>query len=132
MSRRLTQDDIDRLIAAARHGRMPSEHRIRFLPLEELVEVLGSERRTDLIIGVEAILDRSEIVLYRGNFESITLPLEWFAQRFDISPQPDPNRCSVADFGQTVCLGEYEASTDAILFEFDEDYRARARAREFR
>jgi len=30
---------------------------------------------------------------------------------------------SVADYGHAVRLGEYEAATDAILYEFDSDYR---------
>jgi hypothetical protein len=34
---------------------------------------------------------------------------------------------AVTDFGQTVRLGVYEAATDAILCEFDDDYRRRAK-----
>ena len=33
------------------------------------------------------------------------------------------------DFGQTVRLGRYEAAANAILCEFDHEYRRRARAR---
>ena len=45
-------------------------------------------------------------------------------------PKPDLHRLAVTDFGQTVCLGEYEAATDAILYEFDGAYRRRAKRRE--
>jgi hypothetical protein len=100
----------------------------RLLPDDELVEVLGSDNSTDLLIGGEVIPARSEILLYRGNLEPLTVPLQWFASRSG-SPGPDLTAFAVTDYGQTVRLGSYEASTDAILYEFDEDYRARAKKR---
>ncbi len=101
---------------------------VQLLPIAELADVLGSDRRADLFIGGEVIPSRSEILLYRGNLEPITVPLEWFLSRPG-SRDPDATRFAVTDYGQTVRLGEYEASTDAILYEFDEDYRARAKKR---
>ena len=92
-----------------------------------LVEALGADNRADLFIGGEVIRARSEVLLYRGNFEPLTVPLQWFASSPN-SPEPDPAAFAVTDYGQTVRLGSYEASTDAILYEFDEDYRARQKA----
>jgi len=45
------------------------------------------------------------------------------------SPDPDFAKFAVTDYGQTVRLGDYEASADAILYEFDEDYRIRVKKR---
>lgn len=101
---------------------------VRLLPIPELIEVLGSDHRSDLFIGGVVMPTRSEILLYRGNLEPITVPLSWFGTRTG-SADPDISRFEVADYGQTIRLGDYEASTDAILYEFDEDYRRRAKKR---
>jgi hypothetical protein len=101
---------------------------VRLLPIPELIEVLGSDHRSDLFIGGVVMPTRSEILLYRGNLEPITVPLSWFGTRPG-SADPDISRFEVADYGQTIRLGDYEASTDAILYEFDEDYRRRAKKR---
>ncbi len=37
---------------------------------------------------------------------------------------------AVTDFGQTIRLGRQEAATDAILYEFDGEYRRRAKRRQ--
>jgi len=99
---------------------------VRVLPTAELVDVLGSDHRSDLFIGGIVMPTRSEILLYRGNLEPITIPLDWFAPRPG-SAAPDLSKFSVTDYGQTIRLGEYEASADAILYEFDQDYRRRAK-----
>ncbi len=98
------------------------------MPLDELTEVLSSKNRRDLLIGGEFIPARSEILLYRGDLEPMTVPLGWFSPKPG-SPEPDAARLSVTDYGQTVRLGEYEAAADAILYEFDDDYRPRAMER---
>ena len=36
---------------------------------------------------------------------------------------PDFDRLALTDYGHTVELGDYEASTDAILYEADPEYR---------
>ena len=40
---------------------------------------------------------------------------------------PDFTRLSLADYGHTVRLGDYEASSDAILYEIDPEYRRKIR-----
>jgi Helix-turn-helix len=110
-----------RFVVSAKNG-------ARVLPINELTEVLGSSDRADLLIGGEVIPGRSELLLYRGNLEPIAVPLKWFVSGPG-SPEPDSSRFAVTDYGQSVRLGEYEASVDAILYEFDDDYRARAKKR---
>jgi len=102
---------------------------VQLLPIAELIEVLGSDNRADLLIGGLVMPTRSALLLYRGNLEPITIPLEWFAQRAG-RPSPDISKFAVTDYGQTVQFGDYEASTDAILYEFDEDYRLRSKKRQ--
>ncbi len=37
--------------------------------------------------------------------------------------KPNFNKFSVTDYGQTIRFGQYEAAADAILYEYDSDYR---------
>ncbi len=46
------------------------------------------------------------------------------------SPKPDFTDFEVIDTGQTLRFGEYEAATDAILYEFDRASRQRMKKRE--
>ena len=57
------------------------------------------------------------------------MPLRWFRRRPD-GPRLDVSDLAVANCGQTVRLGDYEAATDAILYEFDDEYRQRAKRRQ--
>jgi DNA-binding Xre family transcriptional regulator len=94
------------------------------LPPDELVEALLSGQRHDLIIG--GIVDQSSktITFWRGHLDSLTVPFSAFETSGD-GIVPDFRQFSVTDCGQTVRLGAYEAATDAILYEFDPDYRRR-------
>jgi hypothetical protein len=102
---------------------------IRLLQIEELADVLGSPNREDLFVGGAVVSDDAAAILYRGNLEPLVVPLAWFRARPD-GPKPGPTDLAVIDAGQTVRLGEYEAATDAILYEFDDAYRRRAKKRE--
>jgi hypothetical protein len=73
--------------------------------------------------------DDQAVVLYRGNFDRVIIPFAWFQPR-PKGPRPDFAAFTVTDFGQTVQLGEYEAATDAILYDFDADARRRMKERE--
>lgn len=101
---------------------------IRLLPMDELVEVLSSESRADLFIGGAVEPDGKVVLLYRGNIEPMVVPFSWFRNRHS-QALPNIARFEVRDFGQTVALGEFEAAADAILYEFDDGYRRRAKAR---
>ncbi|OLC31711.1 MAG: hypothetical protein AUH81_17350 [Candidatus Rokubacteria bacterium 13_1_40CM_4_69_5] len=102
---------------------------IRLLQIDELADVLGSPDREDLFVGVAVAPDDAAIILYRGNLEPLVAPLAWFRIRPG-GPKPDPTDLAITDSGQTVRLGEYEAGADAILYEFDDAYRRRAKKRE--
>jgi hypothetical protein len=71
------------------------------------------------------------LVLYRGDLEPVVVPWSWFRAR-PSGPKPDFAELDVVDAGQTVKLGDYEAATDAILYEFDPDFRREQKKRRVR
>ncbi|MFO0867343.1 MAG: helix-turn-helix transcriptional regulator [Pirellulales bacterium] len=93
-----------------------------FIPAEELAEVLKTENRANLLIGGFVNNATQTITLWRGNLESITVPFSAF-EKSGNGTEPDFNAFSVIDCGQTVKLGDYEAAVDALLYEFDPEYR---------
>jgi hypothetical protein len=95
-----------------------------FLPPEELAEVLLSENRGDLFIGGFVDTTTKTITLWRGNLESLTVPFSAFPKPGD-GTKPDFSKFAVIDYGQTIQFGPYEAAADAILYEFEPDYRRR-------
>jgi len=102
---------------------------VQLLPSEALIEALASPKAEDLIIGGNHDPDDNAVVLYRGNLERLVVPLDWFraggkASKLNLSA------FKVTDFGQTVCFGDFEIATDAILYEFDAEARKRMRERE--
>lgn len=95
-----------------------------FLPAEELLETLAAENREDLFIGGSVDPASQTITLWRGTLDPLTVPFTAFEVSGD-GTAPDFLRFSVTDSGQTVRLGEYEAAADALLYEFDPEYRRR-------
>ncbi len=93
-----------------------------FLPDIELCEVLKAAQRNDLLIGGFVDDASRTVTLWRGNLDSITVPFSAFPPSGD-GTAPDFSRFAVRDCGQTVEFGDYEASTDSILYENDANYR---------
>jgi DNA-binding Xre family transcriptional regulator len=96
-----------------------------FIPAEELAEVLQADNRANLLIGGFVNNATRTITLWRGNLESLTVPFSAFETSGD-GTVPDFNNFSVIDCGQTVKLGHYEAAVDALLYEFDPEFRRAA------
>lgn len=101
----------------------------RFLDRAELVEAICADNRTDLFIGGAVNVADEVVILYRGNLARLVVPFPWF-NRPRIAESPDFSAFGVADHGQTVRFGGFEASTDAILYAFDAAYRKRAKRRQ--
>jgi len=100
----------------------------RFLPLAELFDVLsapGSEAANLFIAGV-ADRQSQTLALTRGNLKTITVPFSVF-EPSGTGLQPDFEQLALSDYGHTVRLGDYEAGSDAILYETDSEYRRRAK-----
>ena len=102
--------------------------KVRLLPPEELVRALTSSNREDLFIGGAVDKERGVVLLYRGTVDPLVVPLSWFSNRAS-ETKVDPDRFDVADYGQTVKLGAFEAAADAILYEFDASFRRAAKKR---
>lgn len=102
------------------------EEGVKLLPVEELVEVLSSQNRADLFIGAATDPDADLVLLYRGDLQPLVVPLEWFRRRQG-GPRPALSDVEIIDYGQGVRLGQYEAASDAILYELDPGYRRRAK-----
>jgi len=96
------------------------------LPDEELSEVLASSERERLFIGGMVDPSSETITLVRGDLSEITAPFSAFPPSGD-GTAADFTKFKVVDFGQTVQLGDYEASTDSILYENDAKYRREVR-----
>ena len=101
---------------------------LRLPDFDELTMVLSAPNRRDLFIG--GVFDRqsSAVLLYRGTLEPLVVPSRWFVNRAS-GAVVDPTDLRVIDHGQTVRLGRFEASSDAILYEFDVVYRRAAKKR---
>ena len=91
------------------------------LPPEELAEVLASKHRSQLIIGGFINRDTEIMTLWRGDLRPLIVPLSAFEPSG--TTEPDFTKFSVIDCGNAIKLGEYEASTDSILYEIDSEYR---------
>jgi hypothetical protein len=96
------------------------------LSAEELGEALVAPQRAELFVGGTVDWDDNALVLLRGNLEQLSVPFEWFSRL--PGRNPDPARFALIDYGNTVKLGDYEAASDAILYDFDPRFRRRARA----
>lgn len=99
-----------------------------FLPPDELAEALRSDNAKDLFIGGNVDSRIKVLTLWRANLDSLTVPFSAFEQSGD-GISPDFTKFAVTDFGQTIQLGGYEAASDAILYEFDSEYRCRINAK---
>lgn len=92
------------------------------LSISEILEVFSSKNPGHLAIGGSINLDLKLLVLTRGDLSTIAIPLSAFHKSGD-GIEPDFKKFSVVDGGQTLKFGEYEASVDSVLYEFDAEYR---------
>ena len=95
-----------------------------FLPAAELAEVLEADNRSDLFIGGSVDHTTKTMTFWRGNLKTLTVPFVAF-EKSGNGTVPDCNTFAVIDCGQTVRLGDSEAAVDAILYEYDPEYRRR-------
>lgn len=93
-----------------------------FLPPDELAEVLAAANKAELFIGGIIDPDADTMTLWRGNLKTLIVPLTAFTTSGD-GMVPDFSAFTVTDYGHSVRLGAYEAASDALLYEFDPDYR---------
>jgi len=93
-----------------------------WLPVEELPTVLSGKDAADRFIGGAADAQGKTVALVRGNLSTLVVPFAYFKPSGD-GTKADFSKLAFADYGHTVALGDYEASADGILYEFDPAYR---------
>ncbi|HEX4056411.1 MAG TPA: helix-turn-helix transcriptional regulator [Tepidisphaeraceae bacterium] len=95
-----------------------------FLPRQELEDVLQSSDRRERFVG--GIVDRSTktITLWRGDLTPFVVPFSAFTPTAN-DIRPNFGKFSVSDYGHTLRFGPYEAATDAVLYEYDPEFRRR-------
>jgi hypothetical protein len=95
---------------------------LTLLELAQLTDLLGSADRGDRFIGGVVSSEDGAVVLYRGDFTPLVVPMDWFTPTAN-GARPDFGDFEVVDYGSAVRLGPYEASASSILFEFDPKFR---------
>lgn len=98
------------------------------LPHDELLEVLHADHPGDYCIAAAHHAAEDQLVLSRGDFTIVVVSLDEL-RAMDPHDTLDPEQLAILDNGQTIALGDYELSFDAILHERDPKYRRRANAR---
>lgn len=101
---------------------------IQLLKPDDLFEVLSAAHRANLFIGGAVAPAAKSVVLVRGDLTSLVVPFSWFVPR-PHGPKPDFSAFDIIDHGQTIKLGEYEAAADAVLYEFDAEFRKQEKKR---
>jgi hypothetical protein len=95
---------------------------VQLAEADDLAEVLAAPDRRNFFIGGAVSPAFKSLVLYRGDLEPLVVPWSWFKAR-PSGPRPDFAEFEVIDAGQTVRLGDYEAAAEAILYDYDADFR---------
>lgn len=94
------------------------------IPTNELVEVLKTSHPEDYCIAINVNSDAKLVTFIRGDMDTITLPFktikEWSKKEKVKFDEP-----LIDDYGQTVYLGDFDMAFDAILYEYDKNYRKR-------
>lgn len=92
------------------------------LSIEELIEVFHSSHSGNFVVSGSVDRTVGVLSLIRGNMEKLMVPISAFKRSAD-GVEPDFNDFSIVDSGQTLKFGEYEASVDSVLYEFDPKFR---------
>lgn len=105
-----------------------TDTRNRWLPMDELLDVLNAPDPRGFIAGAMADRPAGTLTVYRGDFSRLTVPLSIF-QPSGTGVEIDASDVAAIDSGHAVRMGAYEAAADAIFYECDADYRKRLRRR---
>jgi hypothetical protein len=95
-----------------------------FLPRKELDAALKATDRKDRFIGGMVDKQTRTAVLWRGDLTPMVVPFSAFAPTAH-GIRPNWNRFAVTDYGHTLKFGVYEAAADAVLYEYDPEFRRR-------
>jgi hypothetical protein len=107
--------------------RIAVTHNGATLPIAELAEVMSAENKRNLFVSGIISKKNGTLTLRRGDLTPLVVPLSAFRPT-ENDVHPDFDRFEIADYGQTLRFGPYEASADAVLYEYDPDYRRQLNA----
>jgi hypothetical protein len=107
--------------------RIAVTHNGATLPIAELAEVMSAENKRNLFVSGIISKKNGTLTLRRGDLTPLVVPLSAFRPT-ENDVRPDFDRFEIADYGQTLRFGPYEASADAVLYEYDPDYRRQLNA----
>ena len=93
-----------------------------WLPEEEMVEAITREDASDRFVGGSVDHQAKTLTLLRGDITAMVAPFSLFPNSGD-GTSADFDRLELTDYGRTITFGDYEASSDAILYELDPVYR---------
>lgn len=96
----------------------------------DLTGILRSRNPEDFCVGVAWERETDTLALWRGDLSVLVVPMSAFRARDGVVA--DPSKLSIEDCGQTIRMGNYEASVDAILMDVDPLHRRKARKRAIR
>lgn len=97
---------------------------ISTLPPSEFNEIRRAPKETQRKVFVTGFVDFKvqEVVLIKMDNSEIDVPFEWFKPT-SLGVEPDFDNLSIIDFGYSIKLGQYEASSHAILYQFEIEYK---------
>lgn len=96
---------------------------LHWLPPEQVTRVVSSDEPRDRLVSGMVDREAGNLLVFRGDLEPVVAPLASFTPR--AGEKPDFDDFEIIDAGNAVRFGNYEASTDAILYENDPDFRRR-------
>jgi len=94
------------------------------LPNDELDAVLNADDRAERFVGGTVDKPSMTITLWRGDLEPLIVPFDAFRPTAN-GIRPRFEDFSVTDHGATLKFGDYEASAESVLYEFDAETRRR-------
>jgi hypothetical protein len=103
---------------------------IKFLTQEEFAELTTVSDLSCYIVAAYYDYVGDYLMLFRGDGSFVQAPMSMFQDNRGKSLIPDPEQLELIDCGNTVKLGEYEASTRSILKELDPAYDKKCRDNE--
>ena len=95
---------------------------------DDLMEILRSPDAKTRIVGGMVNVRRNTLTIYRGDLRALTVSLSVFKPTSD-GVRIDPTRFAVGDGGIWISLGEFEASTEMVLYMADPEFRRKLNAK---
>lgn len=97
------------------------------LSVEQISGIIKNKNAKDYVIGGQIDKMTHTVTLIRGDLSKLAIPFSTFRPS-GVNEKPDFIKFSIEDSGQTIKFGEYEASVDAVLYEFDPLYRSKRKS----